>query len=331
MKDRETPLHPHRHPGRSGSSTRPITRGPILAAILLPTAFLLIPATVHAQSREGGPVLLELPTGASTVSLGTAVPLSRPGAERIFHNPALVSGDGFSLGASFFGEHSTYLHLAGSADWGGGSVALGVQSLSYSVDAPSIGTIPPGPDHLLRGGATGVSELVASAAYSRRDLGFRWGMTGKLLEQRFESRKGTTAAVDVGVARRIGSFMVGLAAQNLGPDLDVDGSEEALAERLSLGAAFHGWEAGALDLGTTGAISREADGSWIPAAGVEVAWWPVVGRTFIGRVGMRRVVDSAAHEVTFGGGFMGDEWAVEYAFQNSDDLDATHTVTLSWR
>ena len=152
------------------------------------------------------------------------------------------------------------------------------------------------------------------------------------------SRQG---AFDVGASIQVGryrsdatlpsSFRFGLGVQNLGPDLNVDGSKLGLAQRVTAGASFQRWLVGPLDLGASAALSREADGTWIPALGGEVAWWPVTGRTFIGWIGIRRVEDGPSKKVTFGAAFRGDALGLEYAFQGFDGFGGAHRLGISWR
>ena len=300
--------------------------------ILATFVVLLAPHRVAAQARGGGPLVLQLPTSAAAVSLGTAFPLSRRFSEVIFYNPALLSRvDGFGARVERFGSESTHVNLSAGTTWGAGSIGIGVQSLSYRTSASTIGEIPKGVSDLLDGGDTAVSETVVSGAYARSFFGVRWGLTGKLIEQRLGGGKGSTVAADLGASKDLGPLTVGLAAQNLGDGLEVAGEELDLAERITLGAAFHGWQVSELDLGASVALSREADGEYLPAGGLEVAWWPVRGRTFIARAGFRRVVDSAADNLTFGGSFIGDAITIEYAYQGHEGFDASHSFGVSWR
>jgi hypothetical protein len=297
---------------------------------LLVALFSSLPA--QAQEREGGPLVLELPTSAAALSLGTAFPLSRGSSDVIFYNPSLLShANGFGAGLERFGSRSTYANLSGATAWWRGAVGLGVQSLSYDTDASSVAAISTDASDLLSSGRTGVSELIVSGGYAQELFGVNWGVTGKLVEQRFAQFRDATLAVDLGAAIEVGDLTVGLAVQNLGPELEVGGTALELAERITLGAAFHGAPVGPLDLGAAAAVSREADGTIVPAGGLEIAYWPVNGRTFIGRVGLRRVEDSAADPVTFGAAFIGDAITIEYAYQGHDGLDGSHRFGVSWR
>ena len=303
------------------------------SSLLVTLTLLLAVPGLTAQAREGGPLILQLPTSAAAVSLGTAFPLSRGFSEVIFYNPSLLSRvDGFAAGIERFGSESTHLNMSAATSWAGGAIGIGVQSLSYRTSASTIADIPKGVSDLLaERGDTDVAEMVVSGAYARSFFGVRWGITGKLIEQRFDGSKRGTLAADVGASKNLGRVTVAIAAQNLGEALELDGEELDLAEQFTLAAAFHGWQVGELDLGATAAFSRLADGEYVPAAGLELAWWPVRGRTFMARMGIRRVVDSPADEFTFGGSFIGDAITLEYAYQGYDGFDASHRFGVSWR
>lgn len=293
---------------------------------------VLVPAGIQAQDRGRGPVILDLPASTTALAMGGAFQLSGRSSDAIFYNPALLlRATGFGLAAQRFGSQSTAITLSGATGWWKGSVGVGLQTLSYSTDAVTPQAIAPGQQDLLTGGATAVSELVATLGYAQEIFGVRWGIAGKLIEQRMAGAKDALPAADLGASITLGRITVGLTAQNLGPDLEVGGVETDLANRLTAGASLQRRPVGPLDLGASAAITRLDDGTVIPAFGGEVAWWPVTGRTFIGRIGVRRVGDGPAHYLTFGVAFVGDEISIEYAFQGFDDADGAHRFGVSWR
>lgn len=293
---------------------------------------MLVPGGTHAQNRGRGPVILDLPASTTALAMGNAFQLSGVSSEAIFYNPALLlRATGFGLAAQRFGSQSNALALSGATSWWKGAVGVGLQTLSYSTSATTPQGIAEGQGDLLTGGPTAVSELAATLGYAHELFGVRWGVAGKLIEQRMAGSKDALPAVDFGAAFRLGAITVGLAAQNLGPDLKVGGVETDLANRVTAGASFQRRPLGPLDLGASAAVTRLEDGTVIPALGGEVAWWPVSGRTFIGRIGARRVRDDTAHSITFGGAFVGDAITIEYAFQGFEDLDGAHRFSVSWR
>ena len=81
-----------------------------------------------------------------------------------------------------------------------------------------------------------------------------------------------------------------------------------------------------------GHVTRETNGTVTPGGGIDVSWWPVQGRRFVGRVGVRRVPDDDPLRMwTLGAAFEGDEIVLEYAYQDSEDEGALHRLGVRWR
>jgi hypothetical protein len=177
-----------------------------------------------------------------------------------------------------------------------------------------------------------VSELVVSGGFGRRILGLRVGVVGKLLEQRYGSSRAATVATDLGVAAAPGPVTVGLAVQNLGPDLTAEGRDIPLATRIALGASSQSAPVGPLDLSLSSAVSYRLDGDVVPSLGLEVAYWPVTGRTFVARFGYRHLPGSSSlNPLSFGGAFLGDDLILEYAFQGFESGEPSHRFGVGWR
>jgi hypothetical protein len=266
------------------------------------------------------------------MAMGGAFQLTGDRSETIFYNPALLSrASGFGLEAETFDSRSNYFALSATAAWWKGSVGVGLQTLSYGTDARTVREVAGAETDLLTGGAFGSAERVATLGYSSEIAGVDWGIAAKSVEQRLGGAKDVTLAADLGASVELGDIRVGLAAQNLGSGLALQGTSVELARRFTLGASGQGWEVGPFDLGASAAVTREADGTVIPALGGEVSWWPILGRTFTGWLGVRRVADGAAEEISFGAAFHGDALGIEYAYQGFDGYGAAHRVGLSWR
>jgi hypothetical protein len=265
-----------------------------------------------------------------------------PGSDAIFYNPSLLAGAArFGITGTTFDSEATSLTMSASTSWWGGGVGVGLQSLSYSTDAASVRDILDGETDLFTPGGRTASERVATVGFSRSVGSVDWGLSAKAVDLRLGGEKDLTGAVDVGASIQVGryrsdatlpsSFRFGLAIQNLGPDLDVDGSTLGLAHRVVAGASFRRWVVGPLDLAASAELAREADGTLIPALGGEVAWWAVTGRTFTGWIGIRRVKSGPANRVSFGGSFRGDAFGIEYAFQKFGTFGGAHRFGISWR
>ena len=288
---------------------------------------------VHAQSDRNAPLVLELPASTRALGLGGAFVLTGTASDALFYHPALVnSARGFGIDVQRYGSESTLGTLSGATSLGGGGLAVGVQVLSFAMRGPAVDFIADDADALLRSGPWGASEMVATIGYGRVIAGFRIGTAGKIIEQRIGRDRDAAAALDIGVARRILGITWGISAQNLGRGLATGFSDALpLPHRLTLGASTRSRPVGPLDVLAAAAVSRRRDGELIPAGGIEISWWPIVGRTFTGRIGMRRVPGDGGSPVTVGVAFTTDDYTLEYAFEEFDSPGAAHRLGLRWR
>jgi hypothetical protein len=217
-------------------------------------------------------------------------------------------------------------------------VAVGVQHVTYGAEAPEpvLGSdlllLPADIGSLRSDGNVGVSESVLSIGYGRTIKGIRMGLVGKLIEQRFGPHSEGTGAFDFGAAASPGPLTVGLAVQNLGPAMEVDSEEIPLPLRFVTGASTRTAPVGPLDLSASTAVYYRVDGDVIPSLGLEVAYWPVTGRTFVGRLGFRHLPDEQSGcPFTFGGAFLGDDIVLEYAYEGFDSGNGSHRFSIGWR
>ena len=309
-----------------------VGRASVFAALTLAGLLAASPAVGHAQSAEHGPLVLELAASTRGVALGGAFHTVGNDSDAVFHNPALIGGDGI-IGAAMqrFGNASLLTTVSGAAEWSSARVAVGVQTLGYGGPDGGAAVLSHDARSLFASGSTGTSEVAVSVGFARDVKGVRAGVTGKLVDQRLGGHHDATAAVDLGVAVGAGPARLGLAVQNLGPGLTLGETEVALPVRVTAGGSTPAVPVGPLDLGWSAAVSREADGTVVPGAGMEVAYWPVRGRTFTARVGVRREPDGFGGPVTLGGAFNGDRLAIDYAWQRYDGGEAAHRIGLSWR
>ncbi len=304
-------------------------------------ALLLVwPLPVEAQSRTWGPILLEIPSSTRALGLGNSFSLTSGLSEAVFYQPgALNRVQGYSASIQRFGTPSTHVVASAGGSWGSGGVALGVQHLSFGVDVNDLLVddgllhLPADIGSLRTNGNIAVSELAVSLGYGRSVKGIQAGVVGKLIEQRFGRQKDATGAVDIGLAASPGPVVVGLAVQNLGESLTIGTDDVPLPVRYSLGASTQTAQVGPLDLSASGAlVYREEESDLIPSMGLEVAYWPVTGRTFIGRVGVRHLTDGqSASAFTFGAGFRGDNILLDYAYEGFKTGSPTHRIGIGWR
>lgn len=331
--DQGQPLSPPH--GKLGGPRR---LGPLITTLLL--AFTL-PQAVRAQdygsvsdaALEAGPQLLELASTIEALGLGGAH--MGTGAHAIFSHPALVEGGGATSLLQRFGGGATRIAASGGTTWFGGGVAVGIAALEYGAPGADPSSLLADEAALTLGGPTGAVDYILAAAFARTVFGIEAGLSAKLVGQRLGGDRSTTGAVDLGVAKGFGPATVALSIQNLGPALESEtGGPEAelpLAKRVSLGAFTRRYPLGPLDVGGAAQLVRTGQGDVVVGGGLEVAWWPIAGRTFIGRIGGRRTGDSTASPVTFGAGFAGDRIRLDYAFQGYDSVDGAHSFGLAFR
>lgn len=114
--------------------------------------------------------------------------------------------------------------------------------------------------------------------------------------------------------------------------MSLAGGEVPLPTRFTLGASSRSAPVGPLDVAFSSSLSYRLEGDVVPALGLELGYWPVTGRTFVGRIGYRYLSnDFSAIPFTFGGAFLGDDIALEYAFQAYDTGDPSHSFSIGWR
>jgi len=285
-----------------------------------------------AQNERALPLVLQLPMSTRALGMGNAYVLAQGDADAIFHYPGLLdTSRGLGLSLSRYGSESSLFAAAAAAEWFRGGVGLALQTLSYSAGTFAAGALARGESGLSERGPVTVSEQVATLAYARSLFGFRIGLAAKLIEQRLTGDRDVTAAGDLGIARNVGPVVLGIAARNFGRDPDLENVEAELPWTVSLGGSTRSVPFGPLD------IVAAAGGAWArdehreAGGGIEAAYWPVSGRTLFGRVGVRWVEDSDARPLTLGAGFAGDRIVFDYAFQDFDNGEPLHRLTVRWR
>ncbi len=290
---------------------------------------LLLPLPSAGQTEGRLPLVLELPASTRALALGDAYMMDAGDADALFYHPALLaSAEGFGVDIQTWGEASVVSAVA-ATPWYGGGVALGLQVMQYGL--PASGEPPPGRDHLFQPGEVPASERVVSLGFGRAMGDFQWGVTGKLAEERVGNSRDAFTLLDIGVAHGLGPFQVGLTYQGLSAGGDDEGWSRPA--RLTLAAGHYGEPIGIFDLGGAAAVSRRVDGEVLMGVGLEVGYWPVTGRTFLGRVGVQRVPEGEGSPLSFGLAFWGDTIALEWAFRPfGGDVDGgTHSFGLRWR
>lgn len=271
-----------------------------------------------ARAQEYGMLVLELPASARALSLGNAFAVGTVDSDALFYAPAFSSAlRGFSLGAGWWSPDAMALSVSGAGEWWGGALAAGLQVLDYE-GAPAYDDLRAAEAMLGGPAATRVSERVGTLGYARRIWKLEVSVAAKLLDLRADGASVRGPAFDVAVGRAVGPVRLVLAGQHLGPALEGDGLELTLPSRGSVSAATRPVPVGPLDVSAAATVAVREDGTVLSGGGVEIGYWPVVGRTFLLRAGLRDP-EGGTTPFTLGAGFAGDRIALDYAYAPYED------------
>lgn len=269
----------------------------------------------------------DVATSTRAMALGGAYVMGAAGADAVFQHPSLLGdASGMTLDVQRWGSASGSTSAAAVTSWFGGSlgIAVGVQSMQHMFEGGSAG---PGHalDPLFSSGGEPVSERAAllgvSRAFATGDVD--WGVALRFSEERVGNTRDSDLEVLLGASREVGPLTVGVTFPDVGRSLaDVD-----------VGVGAYGWELGPLDVGVSGRLTG-FDDEVVGGGGVEVGYWPVRGRTFVGRVGLQSVpAGSDASPLTLGFAYWGDALVLAWAFQPYDGApeSGTHRFSVGWR
>lgn len=331
----ETSRAPRRARRRRGRGETPAV------GALLVTLLLLGPAVgsgirLSAQEvRTAGPVLLDLATSTRGLGLGGAFHPGGRDSDAVFVMPGLLNNPtGMSGAFQAWGRGGSLAQLSAGTDWWSGGVAMGVRALSYGTTTPGFGGLPVDEGDLRgRGKPDGAAELHVTAGYGRVLRGFRIGATGSFVQLQTGGDRDFSGAVSLGVARSAGVMVISASALNLGPDLSQGGTTLDLSRRFVISTGpSRALPVGPIDLNGTGYLSVLEDNSVAAGGGIEVSWWPIQGRTFTARAGLRDVPEDASMRVfTLGAGFQGDRLGLDYAVVPFESGVASHRIGLHFR
>ena len=318
-------------------------------AVLMSSLAVICPTKMVSQTHHSLPKVLELPASTRAMALGGAYMTNAPGADVLFYNPALlVRVEGFGLDLQQWGRASWTATASATTQWFGGGIGIGLQVLQYGAPGPGRYTAPSGQTHLFDVGSIPVSERVATIGYAREIKGINLGLAIKLIEERVGLSKFVDGDArtrdgavwfDAGISKNLGRLTTSFSYQNNGKRLFAGEylGDYHVADRITLGVSSSGMQIGIFDYGITAAITQvrafKEDSATIPAAGLEVSYWPIRGRTFVARAGLQRNPHyKEASPFTFGFAYWGDHLVLEWSFQGMEHRESrTHRFGVSWR
>ena len=293
--------------------------------------WVFAPAAVGAQALGFGPIVLQLPASTRALGFGNAyVGVREP--EAIFYNPAQLGvRPGVALSVERYGSVATAGALASTYVFGPFGFGVGAQMLDFHASSAGYPGVAPNGEQLLADGSLPASSIVAATALEMAYKGIRWGVTGKVAQDRVSDARDGVLAADVGAAKEIGPVTVGATVQNLGAGAKMLGTSAALPTRGTIGVGGAGLPVGPLDMAISAALSVRRGGRVSPAGGVEFGYVPIEGVTFAGRVGSRLPEKNAESPVTVGASFTFDRLSIDYAFEPYQGKGSGHRVGLRIR
>jgi hypothetical protein len=295
----------------------------VLAAVVSVAVLGASPAL--AQTGRAARVLA-LPAGAQAAAMGNAFLLDGD-SRAVFYNPAgLDSAGGAGVDVARYGSSGSLASASAAA----GPFGFGVQVLSYGTASPDPRLLQPGDVALRSDGAVSGSEMSAAVGYARKLWKLRVGATARFVQERVGDTHDQGWAADVGATLKAGPAVLGIAGRSLGPDLTLGGRDTRMPMALRLDAAVPSQEVGPLDVAGAATLTVAAGARVMPGAGVQVGYYPIEGRTFAGRAGVRRGYGGEPAVLTLGGGLQWDKLAIDYAYEGLRGGPA-HRIGLTWR
>ena len=284
-----------------------------MRASTLALAALLGSAT-HLPAQEPAPLVLRIPVSPRALGLGTAY-VGGDGADAVFFNPANIGrSTGMFASVGRYQSASTSAAIATSTNFG---PKLSLSAFATWLDYGADGFLSRPTDLTLRG-PDGAENFAAGLGLATIVKKIRVGATVKYGEERIGGVRGGRPIFDVGVSREIQWLTAGIVVQNLGSDLDVGGAKRPLPTRVTAGATTRRRAIGAeVDVLLSAAVSREQNGTIVPAGGGELVYEPVSGWTAKLRAGIRRTspVAPEIRPFTAGASLGLDRFSLDYGME----------------
>jgi hypothetical protein len=286
----------------------------------------LMPAAAIAQADRYAPTVLQLaPTPRAATMASTAAARD---IEAIFGNPAMVGVAAGTMVASARFDRATQLTFASSSSLGSFSVGIGVQYLDF--ESQTVWQQSYWSYALQVGGGEKATSAVGAFALQTTVRGNRVGASVKYVSQRIGLLQDAGPALDLGLARDVSRYTVGVAVQNIGTGMESSGFIHQLPLRVAAGVTSYGWTVGPFDVNGSAGASTLPDGLVLPAFGLELGYTPMEGYSYALRAGIRRPELRAQQPLSIGGSASVDRFALEYAFEDWVN-GGTHRLALRVR
>jgi hypothetical protein len=292
---------------------------------LLCLAALGLPWTLSASE---GAAYLKIPQGAASSALGSAM-AGMQGVEALWYTPAALASQAslqLSLSRDAWLGETRNDYLAAALPWGPGGLGTWINYVgTQDVYRDDLGQDT---------GSFGVYDLSGGLAYGWKMGPLGLGLGAKYLQEHVESIGSSTWAADLGTQLDLGTprARLGLAVQNLGPDLDYDPTLGAVKPPLTYRAGL------ALDkvggfltvLQELRVLPESGESSYL--AGLEVQG-RAASTILSGRIGYdtsASVIGGGLAGLTLGAGFILENLHVDVAIVPYGQLGDPYRMTLGW-
>jgi hypothetical protein len=180
------------------------------------------------------------------------------------------------------------------------------------------------------GGYQNAASAVGAFALATTIRGNRVGAAVKYVDQRTGSYHDGAPSLDLGLARDISRYTVGVSIQNIGDGIHFAYGSAALPLRIAAGVSSYNWAVGPFDVNGSAGASVLPEGDILPAFGLELGYAPLEGYAFAFRAGIRRPELRAQQPLSLGGSASLDRFALEYAYEDWVN-GGTHRLALRVR
>jgi len=164
-------------------------------------------------------------------------------------------------------------------------------------------------------------DLAGILSYSGKIEGIDGGVSLKVFQEKIEEVTAFSAALDLGLYKKINNISAGFSIMNIGPDIKFIDKKEKLPLKIKIGA---GYRLPTLPLLITADLNKPNDDCFKFSAGSEYSIKKILDL----RLGYNSGNDNGSG-ITAGVGINMPVWAVDYAFVPFGDLGDIHRISLS--
>ena len=278
-----------------------------------------VTTTADAQTTQYGPLALQLPASARSLSMADIGVTSRDD-DVIFYNPSqLAVARGTSMSFERMSPNTRGATMSTVLRIGGGTLGLGFNYLEYRT--PTLVFFPTSRDQILLPSNPNIiaSSTLASLGYAQAFGRYRVGVSANYAADAIPFDRLPSLVADAGVSRDFSRFTVALSLQHLGAAETTEGSNPLTGVEAPMKATLGGgWSgaAGPLDITATTALSGARNEQHLsPAAGAEVAWSWLSGYSIAARAGGRYHAAVGDAPFTAGFGATADRVSLDVGFE----------------